>query len=197
MRPYTRRWIFPSGDSDMAVDPIITRVWAMPHKWTFKVKPLLDVITRYMKTNSLWLDPFAGQHSPVPYDGTNDLNPDNPSAFHMEATDFLRYVLDEMGAESVDGIVFDPPYSLTQVSKSYADIGLKFKGAENPTGGFPKARDTIAELVRDGGHVISYGWNTVGMGKKRGFVPVEYIICSHGGNRNDTLVTVEQRQRCS
>jgi hypothetical protein len=94
----------------------------------------------------------------------------------------------------IDGAIFDPPYSLTQVSRSYHGLGLKFKGKENPTGGFPAVRDHLARLVRQGGYVISYGWTTAGMGLKRGFEAVEYLVCAHGGNRNDTLVVVERRQ---
>jgi hypothetical protein len=33
-----------------------------------------------------------------------------------------------------------------------------------------------------------------GMGINRGFEPVEYLICCHGGNRNDTIVTVERKR---
>jgi hypothetical protein len=97
-------------------------------------------------------------------------------------------------SKSLDGVIFDPPYSLTQVSKSYNDIGLQFKGKENPTGGFPLVRDEIVRTVKSGGHVISFGWNTVGMGKKRGGEIIEILIISHGGNRNDTLCTVEEIQ---
>ena len=93
-----------------------------------------------------------------------------------------------------NGVIFDPPYSLTQVSRSYQDMGLSFKGAENPTGGFPKVRDAIALLVRPAGYVISFGWNTVGMGKGRAFDIIEILIVSHGGNRNDTLCTVERKR---
>jgi hypothetical protein len=166
----------------------------MPHKYTFQVAPLREIIDRYRKPEEVWIDPFAGEHSPVPFEWRNDLNPLMPAAHHLEAADFVELIKSRCGDdEGIDGAIFDPPYSVTQVSRSYQDIGLKFKGAENPTGGFPKVRDLLADLVLAGGYVISYGWNTVGMGKKRGFTPVEYLICSHGGNRNDTLVVVEQR----
>lgn len=165
---------------------VMSRVWAMPHKYTFQVPVLREIIDRYKLPGQTWADPFAGYNSPAEL--TNDLDPQAPTQSHVEAVDFLN------GLEyMIDGVIFDPPYSLTQVSRSYADMGLKFKGAENPTGGFPQARDRIAQIVVPGGHVISYGWNTVGMGKGRGFAPVEYLICSHGGNRNDTLVTVERK----
>lgn len=160
----------------------------MPHKWTFKVPPLREIIDRYKHDGETWIDPFAGYHSPA--DITNDLNPNSPASYHLEAVEFMQLVSDAQVV--IDGGIFDPPYSLTQVSRSYKSMGLQFKGAENPTGGFPRVRDLFAALIRPGGYVISYGWNTVGMGKGRGFEPIEYMICSHGGNRNDTLVTVER-----
>ena len=165
------------------------RIWAMPNRHTFRVPPLLDVVMRYKA--GVWVDPFAGWNSPAEL--TNDLNPLAPTDEHVEAADFLVGLAD-IGVQ-VDGAIFDPPYSPTQVSRSYKDIGLKSKGAENPTGGFPKVRDLLALLVRDGGYVVSFGWNSVGMGLKRGFEPVEYLLCCHGGNRNDTIVTVERRIR--
>lgn len=183
-------------DQESVVEAVVggilfSRVWAMPHKYTFLIPPLRGIIDHYRQLGQIWLDPFAGYHSPVQPSCQNDLNPDTPAVYHEEAYAFLERMLAREG--TVDGVIFDPPYSLTQVSRSYQDMGLAFKGGENPTGGFPKVRNLISAIVRTGGYVISYGWNTVGMGKKRGFAPVEYLICSHGGNRNDTLVVVERR----
>ena len=161
----------------------------MPNKFTFAVPPLREIITRYMGDAEVWADPFAGEHSPAQV--TNDLNPAREADYHLEAADFLLEL--QRAGVVLDGALFDPPYSLTQVSRSYAGIGLKFKGRENPTGGFPKVRDLISQLVRPGGYVISYGWNTTGMGLKRLFTPIEYLIVSHGGSHNDTLVVVERR----
>ena len=157
----------------------------MPNKYTFKVRPLLEIIQRYKRPHEQWVDPFAGQYSPAEI--TNDLNPRMPTQYHLEAADFLETL------GRFDGVIFDPPYSLTQVSRSYQEIGLKFKGKENPTGGFPRVRDLIAQKLRIGGVCISYGWNTVGMGVTRGFRLVEVLCCCHGGNRNDTLVVVERK----
>lgn len=165
------------------------RIWAMPSKWTFQVKPLLDLVLRYKEDGKTWIDPFAGFYSPAEI--TNDLNPNAPTMFHLDASDLINKLNRCIGV--VDGAIFDPPYSLTQVSRSYSSFGLKFKGKENPTGGFPKVRDWLSKIVRPGGYVVSFGWNTVGMGKKRGFEIVEILVCCHGGNRNDTLGTVERK----
>lgn len=184
----------PAGSSTKSVP--MTRVWAMPNKWTFKIKPIREILEKYEVTNGNWIDPFAGFNSPAAV--TNDLNPESPALYHMPAHEFLSELLAKQIADddygeggSYDGVLFDPPYSIHQVKVAYDSFGLSLK--DNITGGFPKEKDLIAQLVRPGGIVISFGWNTVGMGKKRGFEAVEYMAVSHGGNRNDTLVTVERK----
>lgn len=47
--------------------------------------------------------------------------------------------------------------------------------------------------MKPGGHVLSFGWNTNGMGKENGFVQKEILIVSHGGWHNDTLCLAEER----
>lgn len=166
---------------------ILRRVWAMPNKWTFKVPVIAALVRAYAFDGKGWADPFAGQSQFAEY--RNDLNPEHKQPYQCEALTFLEGL-----PVTLNGVIFDPPYSLTQVSRSYSDMGLKFKGRENPTGGFPKVRDKIADLVRPKGIVISFGWNTVGMGIKRGFEIVEILVVCHGGNRNDTLCTVERKK---
>ena len=165
----------------------ISRVWAMPNKWTFNIKPIKYLLVKYASDGRGWADPFSGKSEFAEF--RNDLNPHNNQLFQMEAYDFLK----SFASSEVAGVIFDPPYSLTQVSRSYEEMGYKFKGKENPTGGFPKAKDEISRIIVDNSFVISFGWNTVGMGKKRGFQIIEILIVSHGGNRNDTLCTVEQK----
>ena len=157
----------------------------MPNRWTFKVVPLLDIVLRYK--SGRWFDPFAGFHSPA--EVTNDLNHLAPTKYHLDALDFVSGLRGRYA-----GAIMDPPYSLTQVSRSYKNLGLKFKGKENPTGGFPKVKDRVADLVISGGYVVSFGWNSCGIGLKRGFDIVEVLLCCHGGNRNDTIAVVERKR---
>lgn len=157
----------------------------MPNKWTFLVPPIADLLDRY-KEGRVWADPFSGQS--IWADHRNDLNPENTNAHsHRTALEFLQGI--ETGA--VGGVVFDPPYSIHQVKVAYDDMGIEDWHKDNATGGFYKERDEVSRILLSGGLAISFGWNTVGMGKTRGFQAIEHLIVSHGGNRNDTLVTVE------
>jgi len=42
----------------------INRVWAMPNRWTFTIKPIKELLQRYVNVG-YWCDPFAGENSPA------------------------------------------------------------------------------------------------------------------------------------
>lgn len=166
-----------------------SRVWAMPSRSTFNILPIRFFVKRYLANSTVSCDPFARNNLWATY--TNDLNPETNAEYHMEAADFVNMLVDK--GITADLAIFDPPYSLTQVARSYNDIGLKFKGKENPTGGFPAVKDAFAKLLVDGGYCLSFGWNSVGMGKKHGFELEEILLVCHGGCRNDTICIAERK----
>jgi hypothetical protein len=51
----------------------------------------------------------------------------------------------------------------------------------------------ISRIVKVEGVVISFAWNTNGIGKTKGFEIIEILTVAHGGNHNDTLCTVEKK----
>jgi len=161
---------------------IIDRKWAMPNKWTFTIKPIRELLQEEL-TDGLWIDPFAGENSPATI--TNDLNPVRPTDYHMDALEFLKMFDDE----SVDGVLFDPPYSPRQVRECYDFIGIeKWDGRVNF---WSDCKNEIARIIKKGGKVICFGWNSMGIGKTRGFEMTRILLVPHGGNRNDTICTVE------
>ena len=157
----------------------------MPSKWTFEIIPIRQFVHKYINDN-VWIDPFAGFNSPANI--TNDLNTDAPTDYHLEAEDFMKTVEPDFY-----GCIFDPPYSLVQVSKSYASLGLRFYGKANPTGSFPRVRNIISEKIQIGGIVLHFGWNSNGFGKGRNFEILEILLVAHGGNRNDTICMAERK----
>ena len=57
-----------------------------------------------------------------------------------------------------------------------------------------KQKEQIGRIVKPGGIVISFGWNSGGIGIKYGFEKVHIRLIAHGGHHNDTIVTVEQKR---
>ena len=52
-------------------------------------------------------------------------------------------------------------------------------------------QDEIARIIKPKGIAICFGWNSMGLGKNRGFKMIEILLVPHGGSKNDTIVTVE------
>ena len=167
----------------------IDRIWAMPNKWTFTIKPIRELLKEEV-TGGRWIDPFAGKNSPAPFGDRNDLDDSNETAYHEDALKFLkRYAL-----SSVDGVLFDPPYSITQAAQCYKSFGKeKLKVNVANMGYWKQIKDEIARILKPQGKVICFGWNSMGLGKGRGFEMQRILLVPHGGSKNDTLVTVETK----
>jgi len=165
----------------------INRIWNMPNKWTFKIKPIKALLKKYVNQEKIWLDPFAGRYSPGTI--TNDLNPEMDADYHMDARKFLNMFDDKYA----DGIIYDPPYSVTQVKRIYEGIGLETTLRETRADFWSEAKDEITRVIKDDGIVISCGWSSNGVGKTRGFEIVEILLVPHGGVHNDTIVVVEKK----
>ena len=163
---------------------IISRVWAMPNKWTFQIRPIAEIIARYMNGNQGWVDPFAGEHSPAEI--TNDIE-GRGARYCLDALDFLK----QLSNDSAPGVLFDPPYSTEQCLRLYTP---KHNGTAGRAEYWAKCKDEIARIVRPGGIAISCCWDSTGMGQRRGFAIVEVLLVCHGACHNDTIVTVEQKQ---
>lgn len=167
----------------------IRRAWAMPNKWTFKIKPIDELLNKYIQLQGAnWADPFCGHSLRAQF--RNDL--DEKNAFTCSHKDALEFVT-ALPAE-LEGALFDPPYSPGQMARAYKNAGRKvgMKETQNATF-YSKIRNELAPKIKIGGIVISFGWNSTGMGKKRGFEPIEMLIINHGSAINDTLVLVERK----
>ena len=158
----------------------------MPNRWTFKIKPIRELLIRYVGDGVGWVDPFAGQSSPAEI--TNDLNTELNTKYHLHAHEFVK----QLDGDAYNGILFDPPYSLRQVKECYNTIGIKMSFEDSKR--FPNCvKDVAAPKIEPGGIAISCGWNSGGFGKKRGFEIIEILMVPHGGHHNDTIVTVERK----
>lgn len=163
----------------------INRIFAMPSKNTFNIKPIRELIDRHMA--GLSVDPFANKNRFATI--TNDLNPEFDTDYNLDAIEFLRTFSDS----SIDTVLFDPPYSPRQVSEHYKSFGMAVTKKTTQSSFWGDIKKEIARIVKPNGKVISCGWNSGGIGKTAGFKQIEILMVTHGGWHNDTIVTVEQK----
>ena len=166
---------------------IINRIWAMPNSKTFTIKPINELLNRYITDDMVVVDPFANESKFGTI--TNDLNPKFDTNYHLDALDFLKQINDNCA----DIVLYDPPYSPRQIKECYDGIGITVTADDTKASWRAKHLDEIKRVLKPNGICVSFGWNTNGVGKKRGFEIIEILIVPHGGSKNDTLCTVERK----
>ena len=173
-------------------EPKLSRVWCMPNKDTFSIKPIRELIERYIDRErpNIIIDPFFG-NSPFAAvcHMTNDLNPESKATHHMEAMDFLK----KLDSNIADMVLFDPPWTVRQIQECYKNIGREVHKEDTQSSFYGDRKKEIARIVRRNGIAISCGYNSGGIGKTNGFSLMEVLIVPHGGAHHDSIVTVERK----
>jgi len=161
----------------------------MPSGDTFSVPPIGQFVRSYLDAAMVSVDPFARDKRWATH--TNDLNPATQAEHHMDAEKFLLM----LAARDVkaDLVIFDPPYSPGQIVACYKGIGLDVAAAGRNGELYGRVRNAIVPVLTEDAIVLSFGWNSVGMGKKHGFEIIEILLCCHGGAHNDTICMAERR----
>jgi hypothetical protein len=164
----------------------------MPNSNTFGIKPIKDIIDKYGFTDKSkkYLDPFC-RNSPYKNNCvSNDIDPDIVADYHMDAIDFLKM----FDTGSIDGVLFDPPYSTRQVSECYKKMDKTVNMETTQSSFWGNLKKQISRILIFDGICVSCGWNSGGIGIKNGFDIIEILLVPHGGWHNDTIVTVEKKR---
>jgi hypothetical protein len=158
----------------------------MPSKNTFEIKPIKELINKYL-VEGVVIDPFANNKKIANI--TNDLDPQFNTTYNLDAIDFLKIFEDN----SVDMVLYDPPFSLRQVSECYKKFNKTVNKETTQSSYWGNQKKEVSRIVKPNGIVISCGWDYGGIGKTNGFKIVEILLVPHGGKHNDTIVTVEKK----
>ena len=94
----------------------IERAWSMPNKNTFSIPPVREFINKH-KVEGVIIDPFANKNKIATI--TNDLDEQYSTDYHIDTLYFLKMFYDN----SVEMVLYDPPYSPRQVSECYTKLG--------------------------------------------------------------------------
>lgn len=120
---------------------------------------------------------------------SNDLNPKFAGTHNLDALDFLKTIPDG----SVDGVLFDPPFSPRQAREEYNGFGVM--ELDTSRAFYSKRKAQAARALKLGGVAIVCGWNSLGLGRKNGMEIEEILLVNHG-DQNDTIVTVGRKVFC-
>ena len=167
---------------------IINRIWSMPNQNTFSIKPIRELIERYVDGKKYIIDPFVRES---PFKGlclSNDIDANIKADYNMDALDFLKQQEGQF-----ELCLFDPPYSPRQVSECYKNSGVAVNIQTTQSSFWTNIKKEISRLVIEDGYCITCGWNSGGIGKKYGFEIIEILLVPHGGWHNDTIIVVEQK----
>jgi len=171
---------------------IFNRCFAMPNKDTFSIKPIKEFVEHWISVgknkNPVIVDPFARNSKYGTL--TNDLNPDTDAMYHFKADEFLAMLSEEQ--VKADVVIYDPPYSPRQISECYSASGIKTTQQDTQSSFYTKIKDRIRPLVKPDGIVLSFGWNSMGVGKKFGAYE-EILMVTHGGAHNDTICVAQRK----
>jgi len=161
----------------------------MPNSNTFNIPPINKFIQKYFVNSKISIDPFAKNSELATY--TNDINTETKAKFHLDAIKFMEFLTSKN--VKADLIILDPPYSPRQMAECYKQVGRKTTQQDTQITSWSNWKYNINNLISKNGIVLTFGWNTVGMGKKYNFQLIEILLVCHGSMHNDTICVAERK----
>jgi len=148
-----------------------------PKKYTFEM-PVVKLLTETWCIGKT-LNLFAGVTRLNVDEVRNDIDPNAPAEYHLDALEFVN----SWNGDKFDTIVFDPPYNLRKAREKYG---------ERYVGSLTKIKQDLPKILKLGGRVISFGYDSIGMSRRRGFKKVAVALVCHSGDHNDTIILLEE-----
>lgn len=147
------------------------------HRYTFSVKAIRNWVEAACEGKVLNL--FAGPTRLALDEVRNDLSPEMPADYHLDALALLR----NWTGEKFPTILLDPPYAYRKSMELYQGMVC------SP---FRQLKEAVPACLEPGGLVITFGYHSIVMGRTRGFRLEQVALFSHGGAIHDTIASVER-----
>lgn len=156
---------------------------------TFQCAPIGRFVRKYLEWAEVSVDPFARNCGWATY--TNDLNPNTTAQYHMDALDFLA-MMHGQGVQA-DLVIMDPPFSPRQLKECYDNIGKKMGQTDAHRTTWTAEREVIDKILKPGGMVLFFGWNSTGMGLVRPYTIEEIMLVTFGACHNDVICMAQRK----
>jgi len=144
-------------------------------KYTFEAPKIKLWVEQ--NANGKCLNLFAGKTKLNLDEVRNDIDIGMLAEYHLDALDFIRQCKTKF-----DTIILDPPYSYRKAMEMYRG---------HYTSRFKLIADEIPQILKEDGKVISFGYHTTFMGKKRGFQLDKLCVFAHSGAQHATIGIIE------
>ena len=148
------------------------------NKYTFLVKPIREWVERNSKRKVLNL--FAGKIKLNLDEYRVDADKTMNANWYGDAYEFIKIAV--KSKSKFDTIILDPPYAYRKSMEMYNG---------HKASRFNMIKNLIPKILNKKGIVITFGYHSVSMGKKRGFIQQKILLMSHGGAIHDTIAVIE------
>jgi len=152
-------------------------------RYTFKSPNM----KKWVESNSsgLVLNLFAGRVKLDLDEVRNDIDKGANAEYNYDALDFVAY-WEQNKKELFDTVILDPPYSYRKAMEMY-------KG--NYSSRFKRIADQLPNIIKTRAKVISFGYHSTFLGKKRGYKLNKMCVFAHGGAQHCTIAIIEKQKR--
>lgn len=156
-----------------------------PKRYTFEAPKVREWTEKHCKGKVLNL--FAGKTVLKVDEVRNDIDPEVPADVHLDALVFINRWIESLSLDKnfkFDTVILDPPWNYRKAREKYEGRWI---------GKLTKVKNLLSQILNDNGRVISWGYDTVGMSKSRGFKKIAICLVCHNGDHNDSIGLVEEK----
>ena len=131
--------------------------------------------------SGLVLNLFAGKTILNINEVRNDIDESMIAEYHYDALDFIR----NYHGQKFDTVILDPPYSYRKSMEMYnGHLNSRFK----------LIADYLPEKIKDSAKIISFGYHSTFLGRKRGYELIKMCVFAHSGSQHCTIAIIESRR---
>ena len=152
------------------------------YRYTFRNRKVKEWVEDHVE--GFVLNLFAGEVLLQCREIRNDIREEMPADYHMDALEFVKQWSEGCKGPKFGTIILDPPYAYRKSMEMY-------DGAVSSP--FNQIKNHIKDIITPNGIVITFGYHSNVMGKKRGYEQEHILLMSHGGAIHDTIAVIERK----
>jgi hypothetical protein len=181
MGEYRKRDAVPAREGGERSDIEMEYYTVQPNRWSFQSRKIRRWVEKHLRGRVL--NACAGK-THLTHDHEivrNDIDRERDADLHVDVCE----ISDHFDAETFDTVVYDPPFTSYQATRTYDGKEVGDDGV---------AKQEFDRLLRPGGRVIQLGYSTTCMPMSLGYPRQAVAVFNTLGRMNDYLGTVDEHE---